>query len=135
MPGCTRPSAAGATASWRRIEQLVARRPPFVSTIPHPSGGRHNPTMSGPTACGYIFPEIVELAQRAIEEARAMGREYGEVLEQLRERERNLVRTRQGMRAARLERIAAVRKEAERQSARFARLASLADSVGAPAAL
>ena len=90
--------------------------------------------MSGPTACVYVFVGILDLARRALEEARAMGREYGEVLAQMTERERNLARTRQGMRNARLERIAAVRKEAARQAARHARLASLADSVGVPAA-
>jgi hypothetical protein len=90
--------------------------------------------MSGPTVCGYAFLGLLELAQRALEEARAMGREYGEVLVQMRERERHLVLARQGMRNARIERIAALRKEAARQSARYARLASLAGSVGAPAA-
>jgi len=92
--------------------------------------------MSGPCTCGYLlFQGLLLLSARATEEARAMGREYGEVLEQLRERERNLASTRQGMRNARVERIAAVRKDAARQSARLTRLASLAESVGAQAAL
>jgi hypothetical protein len=101
-----------------------------------PGRALHNATiMSGPTACGYILVGMVELVRRAIEEARSMRREYAEVLAQMTERERNLALNRQSMRNARLERIAAVRKEAARQSARFARLASLADSVGVPAAL
>ena len=92
--------------------------------------------MSGPCTCGYlIFQGLLMLSARAIQEAQAMRREYGDVLAQLAERERNLAQTRQGMRDARLERIAAVRKEAARQSARFARLASIAESVGASAAL
>jgi hypothetical protein len=91
--------------------------------------------MSGPCTCGYFLLQgLLVVAARAIEEAQAMGREYADVLAQMRERDRNLARTRQGMRDARLERIAAVRKDAARQSARFARLASLADSVGVPAA-
>jgi len=64
-----------------------------------------------------------------------MRREYGDVLAQLAERERTLASTRRGMQDARLERIAAVRKEASRQAARFARLASIADSVGASSTL
>jgi hypothetical protein len=92
--------------------------------------------MSGPCTCGYfIIQGLLVVAARAIEEAQAMRREYGDVLAQMTERERNLARTRQGMRNARLERIAAVRKEAARQSARHARLASLAESVGVTASL
>ena len=92
--------------------------------------------MSGPCTCGYFLIQgLLVIAARAIEEAHAMRREYADVLAQMTERERNLARTRQSMRDARVERISAVRKEAARQSARFARLTSLADSVGAPAAL
>ena len=92
--------------------------------------------MSGPCTCGYLlFHGLLLLSARAIQEAQAIGREYGDVLAQMTERERNLARTRQSMRNARLERIAAVRREAARQSARLTRLASLSESVGAPAAL
>jgi hypothetical protein len=92
--------------------------------------------MSGPCTCGYLILQgLLLLSARAIEEAKAVGREYGDVLAQMRERESNLVKTRQGMRSARLERIAAVRRDAARQSARLARLNSLADSVGAPSAV
>lgn len=92
--------------------------------------------MSGPCTCGYfIIQGLLVVAARAIEEAQAMRGEYGEVLARMTERERNLARTRQDMRNARLERIAAVRKEATRQAARHARLASLADSVGARVSL
>ena len=110
---------------------------PFVPSVPGPRPALHNAsTMSGPCTCGYIiFQGLLMLSARAIQEAQAMRREYGDVMAQLAERERGLARTRQGMRDARLERIAAVRKEASRQAARFARLASIADSVGATAAL
>jgi hypothetical protein len=98
--------------------------------------GRHNAAMSGPCTAGYFFLQgLLVVAARAIEEAQAMRREYGDVLAQMTERERNLARTRHDMRNARLERIAAVRKEAARQAARHARLASLADSVGAKASM
>lgn len=87
--------------------------------------------MSGPITCGYfIFQGILVLAGRAIEEARAMRQEYGDVLARLQERERTLAQTRDSMRAARVERIAAVRRQAARQAARLARLVSLAQSVG-----
>ncbi|MFO1302462.1 MAG: hypothetical protein U1F54_01950 [Burkholderiales bacterium] len=91
--------------------------------------------MSGPITCGYfIFQGILVLAGRAIEEARAMRQEYGDVLARLQERERSLAEARDAMRASRVERIVAVRRQASRQAARFARLASLAQSVGVPAA-
>ncbi|MFO1303073.1 MAG: hypothetical protein U1F54_05035 [Burkholderiales bacterium] len=93
--------------------------------------------MSGPITCGYfIFHGILLMAGRALEEARAMRQEYGDVLARLQERERTLAQTRDAMRAARVERIAAVRRQAARQAARHARLVSLAQSagVGAPVA-
>src|SRR5690349_12969381 len=86
--------------------------------------------MSGPITCGYVLAQgLLMLAARAIEEARAMKREYGDVLAQLRDRERSLVQARIGQRAARLERIAAVRSEAAKQQSRLARLASLSESL------
>lgn len=90
--------------------------------------------MSGPITCGYfIFQGILVMAARAIEEARSMRSEYGDVLAQMAERERNLAIARRSMLDARVERIAAVRKEASRQAARLARLSSLAETVGLPA--
>ncbi|MCC6195677.1 MAG: hypothetical protein IT518_14535 [Burkholderiales bacterium] len=90
--------------------------------------------MSGPITCGYvIFQGLLLLSQRALQEARAMRREYGDVLAQLAERERSLRQAQQGQRDARLERIAAVRGEADRQFARFERLRGLADTLGIPA--
>jgi len=117
--------------------RLIHRQAPFVPSVPPASGALHNAsTMSGPCTCGYfIFQGLLMLSARAIEEAQAMRREYGDVLAQLAERERTLASTRRGMQDARLERIAAVRKEASRQAARFARLASIADSVGASSTL
>ncbi len=86
--------------------------------------------MSGPITCGYLIVHgVLFLAARAIEEARALGREYGAVLDQMRERELALAQARHGQRNARLERLAAVRGEAARQSARFARLVSLAQTL------
>lgn len=76
---------------------------------------------------------VLILAARALEEARAMRREYGDVLAQMTERERALASARAGQRNARLERIAAVRGEAARQEARFARLQSLAQTLAADA--
>ena len=62
-----------------------------------------------------------------------MRREYGAVLEQLRVRELEQAQARQGLRSARLERIVAVRGEAQQRSARVGRLRSLAQAVGAQA--
>ena len=87
--------------------------------------------MSGPITCGYfIFQGILVMAGRAIEEARAMRQEYGDVLARLQERERTLAETRDAMRNARVERIASVRRQASRHAARYARLVSLAQSAG-----
>lgn len=88
--------------------------------------------MSGPITCGYIIAHgILMLSARAIREAQSMKREYGDVIAQLRERERSLVQARQGQRAARLERTAYMRGEAARLAARFERLRSLAGELGA----
>ena len=90
--------------------------------------------MSGPITCGYIITQgVLLLVARALEEARTMKREYGQVLGQLRDRELALVQARQGQRTARLERIAAVRGEAARQTARLERLRSLAESLSGQA--
>jgi hypothetical protein len=86
--------------------------------------------MSGPITCGYLITHaLLLLSARAIKEARAMKQEYGQVLAQLRDRELAVAQARQGQRAARLERIAAVRQEAQRQMARLGRLQSLAQSL------
>ena len=88
--------------------------------------------MSGPITCGYLITHaILLLSARALKEARAMKQEYGQVLAQLRDRELAMAQARQGQRAARLERIAAVRQEDARQTARFERLRSLAQSLAA----
>ena len=88
--------------------------------------------MSGPITCGYLITHaLLLLSARAIKEARAMKREYGQVLAQLRDRELAVAQARQGQRSARLERIAAVRQEARRQAARLGRLQSLAQSLAA----
>jgi hypothetical protein len=86
--------------------------------------------MSGPITAGYVLASAtLALAQAALKEARAMKREYGDVLDQLRAREEEQVRNRAAQQAARLERVAAVRREAERQSARLERLRILAAAV------
>jgi len=82
--------------------------------------------MSGPITVGFVLaPGVLALTQRALEEARAMKREYGAVMDQLRAREAELARTQEASRNARLERVAAVRREATRQAARFERLQAL----------
>jgi hypothetical protein len=86
--------------------------------------------MSGPITCGYLITHaLLLLSARAIKEARAMKQEYGQVLAQLRDREIAVAQARQGQRAARLERIAAVQHEVQRQTARLGRLQSLAQSL------
>ncbi|MCC7328330.1 MAG: hypothetical protein IT521_16155 [Burkholderiales bacterium] len=88
--------------------------------------------MSGPITAGYVIVHgVLVLSARALAEARAMRCEYGQVLAQLRERERMLGEARSGQRNARLERIAAVRGEAARQAARLSHLRSLGDSLAA----
>lgn len=86
--------------------------------------------MSGPITAGFILTQaLLSLSVRAIEEARAMGREYDAVLAQMAEREASLVAARDGQRAARIEHIAALRHEVERQHARVCRLRALAGDV------
>jgi hypothetical protein len=90
--------------------------------------------MSGPITAGFFFVHgLLLLSARALAEARAMKCEYGDVLAQLRDRERSLVAARQGQREARLERIGAIRGEAARQTARLERLRSLAQTLSAQA--
>lgn len=83
--------------------------------------------MSGPITAGYVIAAgTLMLAEHAIREARAMKREYGEVLEQLRARENELAQSRAAQQSARIERLGALRREADRQSARIERLRALA---------
>ncbi|MFO1315509.1 MAG: hypothetical protein U1F58_07875 [Burkholderiales bacterium] len=90
--------------------------------------------MSGPITAGFFLVHgLLLLSARALQEARAMKREYGDVLAQLSERERQLAQARAGQRGARLERIAAVRGEADRQAARLHRLRALAQAMSAQA--
>ena len=116
---------------------MAARRRGAPSVLPFAPRGRqwNNATiMSGPITCGFfIMHGVLILAARALQEARAMHREYGDVLAQMTERERAQAFARAGQRNARLERIAAVRGEAARQEARFARLQSLAQTFAADA--
>src|SRR4051812_48438255 len=82
--------------------------------------------MSGPITVAFgLDAGVLLLSQHAISEARAMQREYGEVLAQLRRREEELAAIRQSQREARLERIAATRREADRRLARLERLRAL----------
>jgi DNA repair exonuclease SbcCD ATPase subunit len=88
--------------------------------------------MSGPITAGYAFAHLsLLLAQRALQEARAMKREYSDVLAQLRAREEELAAARDAQQAARLERIATVRRDAARREARLARLRALGDTLSA----
>jgi len=82
--------------------------------------------MSGPITVGFLIaPHLVVLAEAAMQEARAMRREYGDVLAQLKAREGELARTRAGQRAARLERLAAGHRDAERETSRLNRLRAI----------
>jgi hypothetical protein len=86
--------------------------------------------MSGPITAGYfIVHGILMLSMRALREARDMKCEYSDMLEQLRLREQALQESRQGQRAARLERLSALRLQTERQLARLQRLRSVAQSM------
>lgn len=91
--------------------------------------------MSGPITCGYILTQaLLGLSVRVIEEARAMGEEYDAVLARMAEREATLVQARQGQRTARIERLAALRREVDRQHSRLSRLRALAGEVSGLAA-
>ena len=86
--------------------------------------------MSGPITAGYILVQgVLMLSAAALKEARALKCEYGAVLAQLRDRENAIAQARQGQRNARLERLAAVRGDAQRQAARLDRLRSLAQAL------
>src|SRR5688500_7510349 len=88
--------------------------------------------MSGPITVAFgLDLGMLLLAQHAINEARAMRREYADVLAQLERREAELAATREGQQAARVERIAATRREAAQRAARLERLRALAGSVPA----
>lgn len=91
--------------------------------------------MSGPITVTFgLDLGVLLLAQHAISEARAMKREYGEVLAQLRRREAELALTREGQEAARTERIAATRREAARLASRVERLRMVAGDLPEAAA-
>lgn len=97
---------------------------------PTPRGWNNATIMSGPITAGFILTQaLLSLSVRAIEEAKAMGREYEAVLAQMAEREAALATARQDQRAARIERIAALRHDVERAHARVCRLHALAGDV------
>ena len=86
--------------------------------------------MSGPITAGFfLIHGTLLLSAHAAREARAMKREFGEVREQLRQREKELEQTRRGQQQARLERLAAIRTRAGQQQARLGRLRSLAEAL------
>src|SRR5512134_3024399 len=90
--------------------------------------------MSGPITAGYVLVHgALLLSARALAEARAMKREYNDVLAQLAERERALDEARRGQRNARLERVAAMAREAARLTSRIERLRALGGSLDAQA--
>lgn len=83
--------------------------------------------MSGPITVTFgLDLGVLLLARHTIGEARAMKREYGEVLAQLRRREAELALTQEGRQAARTERIGATRREAARLASRVERLRRVA---------
>src|SRR5579862_372213 len=86
--------------------------------------------MSGPITAGYFLVQgLLLLSARAIAEARAMKCEFGAVRDQLVQRESDLADARRRQQAARLERVVALRRRAERQATRLTRLGSLAQSL------
>lgn len=90
--------------------------------------------MSGPITAGYcIVQGVLMLSMHALREARALKREYGEILDRLRRREEAIEQTRQGQRTARLERLTALRLQTERQLARLQRLRSVAQAMAVDA--
>jgi hypothetical protein len=90
--------------------------------------------MSGPITAGYVLAHgTLLLAQAAIKEAHAIQQEYGEVLRQMRDREEEFARNRRAAQAARVERIAAIRRDAGRLTAHLERLRALAQTLAAHA--
>lgn len=86
--------------------------------------------MSGPITAGYLIGSgALLLAEAALKQAHAMQLEYDKVVDQMRTREAALAQARRGQQVARLERIAAQRREAERQVSRFERLGALAETL------
>ncbi|HYC46469.1 MAG TPA: hypothetical protein VED01_13430, partial [Burkholderiales bacterium] len=86
--------------------------------------------MSGPITVGFLIaPGVVALAEEALREARAMKREYGDVLAQLKAREAERERARAGQQAARQDRLSGVRRDLERETARFERLRAIAAGI------
>ncbi|MEO8441990.1 MAG: hypothetical protein ABI547_05845 [Betaproteobacteria bacterium] len=86
--------------------------------------------MSGPITASYLIGAgVLMLAEAALKQAHAMELEYDKVVEQMRTRELELAQARRGQQAARLERIAAQRREAERQTGRLERLRTLAQTL------
>jgi hypothetical protein len=88
--------------------------------------------MSGPITAGYFLAAgTLAIVAEALRQARAMQRDYADVLAQLQERERNLAAARTQHRAARLERVAAMHTQAAQQQARDTQLRELAQALGA----
>jgi len=86
--------------------------------------------MSGPITAGYFLVQgLLMLSARAIREAQAMKCEFGAVRDQLLQREAELADGRRRQQDARLERVIALRRHADRQAARLARLNAVAASL------
>jgi hypothetical protein len=92
--------------------------------------------MSGPITAGFSFTPLgaVILAAEALREARAMGREYSESLEQLKAREADIAATRRTQRETRLQGQSALLKEVERSERRLERLQGILQALDANAA-
>lgn len=88
--------------------------------------------MSGPITVGFSFGPLgaVVLAALALNEAVAMGEEYADALEQVKQREAGLAATRRQQRESRLERHAALIGEIERGERRLGRLAGICSALG-----
>ncbi|MBZ0104344.1 MAG: hypothetical protein K8H84_01820 [Sulfuricella denitrificans] len=93
--------------------------------------------MSGPITAAFSFTPLgaVILAAQALKEARAMGQEYAEALEQAREREAEIVATRRQQRETRLQRQSALLEEVGRNERQLERLRGIVLALDANAAL
>lgn len=93
--------------------------------------------MSGPITAGFSFTPLgaVILAAQALSEARAMGKEYAEALEQVKEREAGITATRRQQRQTRLQRQSALLVEIEHSERQLERLRGIVLALDANASL
>lgn len=93
--------------------------------------------MSGPITAAFSFTPLgaVILAAQALSEARAMGKEYAEALEQVKEREAGITATRRQQRQTRMQRQSSLLDEIERSERQLERLRGIVLALDANAPL